>query len=136
MDVKKNEYVGEYEFQSSKQLLYPYFSTAAGLSQWFSDDVTVDSNTKVYTFIWGKDKIIDKIVAKMTSKTFDHYVRFEVINKGNKDSDPNYFEFKIESNELTGHVYVKVTDYSEIEEETSQELWQILIDKLKEILGD
>ena len=36
---KKKEFVIEYDFQSSPQLLFQYLSTPSGLSEWFSDDV-------------------------------------------------------------------------------------------------
>ena len=36
---QKKEFVLEYDFQSSPQLLFQYLSTPSGLSEWFSDDV-------------------------------------------------------------------------------------------------
>ena len=35
---KKKEFVIEYDFQSSPQLLFQYLSTPSGLSEWFSDE--------------------------------------------------------------------------------------------------
>ena len=45
---KKKEFVIEYDFQSSPQLLYQYLSTPSGLSEWFSDDVNYRGEK--YTF--------------------------------------------------------------------------------------
>ena len=45
---KKKEFVIEYDFQSSPQLLFQYLSTPSGLSEWFSDDVNYRGEK--YTF--------------------------------------------------------------------------------------
>ena len=46
---KKKEFVIEYDFQSSPQLLFQYLSTPSGLSEWFSDDVTQPSKVNIQT---------------------------------------------------------------------------------------
>ena len=48
---KKKEFVIEYDFQSSPQLLFQYLSTPSGLSEWFSDDVNYRGEK--YTFFWA-----------------------------------------------------------------------------------
>ena len=45
---QKKEFVLEYDFQSSPQLLFQYLSTPSGLSEWFSDDVNYRGEK--YTF--------------------------------------------------------------------------------------
>lgn len=127
--MAKYEYVGEFEFNASKKMLYPYFSTASGLAQWFADDVNINNEDKVYTFIWDGDAT----QAKLTSNRTNHHVRFDVIDE--EDEDPNYFEFKIDVNELTQSVYVRVTDYSDMDQEEANELWESMIHDLKEIVG-
>ena len=126
--MAKVEFVGEYEMRASKKMLYPYFSTASGLAQWFADDVNINAD-KVYTFIWDGDET----KARLTSNRTNHHVRFDVIDES--DDDNNYFEFKIEMNELTQSVYVRITDYSDMDEEEASELWESLIHDLKEIVG-
>jgi uncharacterized protein YndB with AHSA1/START domain len=127
--MAKFQYVGEYEFNASKKMLFPYFSTASGLAQWFAEDVNINNADKVYTFIWDGDET----KAKLTSNRTNHHVRFDVIDEN--DDDPNYFEFKIDMNELTQSVYVRITDYSDMDEEEATELWDGLIHDLKEIVG-
>jgi uncharacterized protein YndB with AHSA1/START domain len=33
----KNKFAYEYEIKASKKMLYPYFTSASGLEQWFAD---------------------------------------------------------------------------------------------------
>ncbi|WP_420575277.1 START-like domain-containing protein [Ekhidna sp.] len=128
--MAKYKYVGEFEFNASKKMLYPYFSTASGLAQWFADDVNINNEDKVYTFIWDGDESR----ARLTSNRTNHHVRFDVIDEDDED-DNNFFEFKIDMNELTQTVYVRITDYSDMDEEEASELWETLIHDLKEIVG-
>ena len=127
--MTKNQYVGEFEFNASKKMLFPYFSTASGLAQWFADDVNINNEDKTYTFIWDGDET----KVRLTSNRTNHHVRFDVIDE--RDSDPNFFEFKLEMNELTQSVYVRITDYSDMDAEEATELWESLIHDLKEIVG-
>ncbi len=127
--MPKYRYVGEFEFKSSKKMLYPYFSTASGLSQWFADDVNINNEDKVYTFLWDGDEIR----TKLTLSRSNHRVRFDVLDE--EDDDPNFFEFIIDMNELTQSVYVRITDYSDMDAEEASELWESLIFDLKEIVG-
>ena len=48
----KTKFELEYTFNTSPKVLYPRFSTAGGLSEWFADDVHV--NGKIFTFIWKR----------------------------------------------------------------------------------
>ncbi len=127
--MAKVRFVEEYEFNASKGMLFPYFSTASGLSQWFADDVNINNEDKVYTFIWDGEETR----TKLTSNRTNNNVRFDVIDE--KDDDPNFFEFKIDMNELTQSVYVRITDYSDMDIEEATELWSSLILDLKEIVG-
>ena len=125
--MAKNEYIGEFEFNASKKILFPYFSTASGLSQWFADDVIINSD-KTYSFIWDGDET----KVKRSGLRTNHHVRFDVIDDSD---DPNYFEFEIEMNEMTHTVYARVSDYSDMDYEDAEELWESLIHDLKEIVG-
>lgn len=127
--MAKVEYVGEFEFNASKKMLFPYFSTASGLAQWFADDVNINNSNKEYTFIWDGDETI----ARLTSNRTNHHVRFDVVDPD--DDDPNYFEFKLEMNELTQSVYIEITDYSDMDADEAHELWGSLTNDLKEIVG-
>jgi len=126
--MAKDKFIGEYGINASKKMLYPYISTASGLSQWFADDVNIDED-KVYTFIWDGDE--NK--AKVVNSRANSHVKFEFIDP--EDDDPSYIEFRIEMNELTQETFIRITDYSDIDHEESEELYAGLIHDLKEIVG-
>lgn len=126
--MTKEKFIGEYGINASKKMLYPYISTPSGLSQWFADDVNIDED-KVFTIVWDGEE--NK--AKLVSSRSNHHVRFEFI--GQEDEDPNYVELRLDMNELTQEVFIRVTDYSDMDAEEAQELWESLVNDLKEIVG-
>jgi uncharacterized protein YndB with AHSA1/START domain len=132
MKATKTKFVCEYPVNASARLLYPYLSTPGGLTQWFCDDVTIDED-KVFNFSWdGRNHF-----AEMTSHRINRSVRFLFLNDDKSHaSDPSYIDFSIETSELTQEQYLKVTDYSEEEDiEELSELWEHLLQKLREIVG-
>ena len=126
--MPKEKFVGEYPINASKKMLYPYFSTASGLAQWFADDVNINED-KVFTFLWDGDE--NK--ARMISSRTNSLVKFEFID--DEDEDPPYVEFKLDMNELTQEVFIRVTDYNDMDPEETNELYESLIHDLKEIVG-
>ena len=54
--MAKNKFIGEYGFRASKKMLYPYISSASGLSQWFADDVNINNEDKTFTIIWDGEE--------------------------------------------------------------------------------
>ena len=127
--MEKVEFIGEYEMRASKKMLFPFISSASGLSQWFADDVNVNNEDKVFTFIWDGEE--NK--AKVVSSRINHHVKFEFL--GGDEDDPNFVEFVLDINEMTNTTFVRITDYSDMEMEEAQELWDSLIHVLKEIVG-
>ncbi|MCV9385660.1 START-like domain-containing protein [Reichenbachiella ulvae] len=126
--MSKYKYIGEFEIKASKKMLYPYMSSASGLAQWFADDVNINED-KVYTFIWDGEESR----ARMVSHRTNSQVRFEFISD---DEEPNYLEFKIDMNELTQEVFIRVTDFSEMDdEEELEELWESFMHNLRELVG-
>jgi uncharacterized protein YndB with AHSA1/START domain len=118
----------EYTINCSPKVLFSRLSTAEGLSEWFSDDATV--NDDVYTFKWGKSETNARLVSVKENKL----VKFEWMNEGYEES--NYFEFRINVEELTGDVALIITDFAEPEEkEDSIYLWDSQITELKHLLG-
>lgn len=120
----------EYEINASKRMLYPYISTASGLAQWFADDASIDED-KNFHFVWdGEDH-----VAKMAAHRTNSFVKFEFLNDLIEDEHAST-EIRLEQNELTQTVFLRVIDYSDIEdEEEVHELWDNIINDLKEIVG-
>ena len=130
--MSKTEFNAEFEINASKKMLYPYIFTASGLSQWMADDVTVNED-KVFNFKWeGEDH-----PAEMVAHRENSFVRFEFIPQDEEDDDdPNFVEQRLEMNELTQSVFIAVTDYSDMnDEEESMDLWENLVESLKEIVG-
>lgn len=129
--MAKNKFIGEYDFRASKKMLYPYISTASGLSQWFADDVNINNEDKIYTIIWDGDE--NK--AKMVSSRANHHVKFEFLDTETDEDDPNFVEMKLDVNELTQELFLRVTDFSDMDADEASELWDSLIHDLKEIVG-
>lgn len=125
-------FITDFEINASTKMLYPYLSTASGLSQWMADDVTVDED-KVYNFIWDEEDHRAKLVSHRTN----HHVKFEFVPETEEDhEDPTYFELRLDMNELTQSVFIKVTDYSDMDDkEELYDLWDSLIHNLKETVG-
>ena len=129
----------EYEMRASQKILFPYLNTAGGLSQWFADDVKVDED-KIYHFFWNEEKQRARIAANRR----DQFVRFEYLpdsgdgkdGNGKEDGQLPYVEFSLEKNELTQSVFLKVVDYSTIEDKDEvQEIWDSMIANLREMVG-
>lgn len=125
----KIQYELEYPMNCSPKVLYPRISTAEGLAEWFADDVTNDGET--FLFTW--DKMVLK--ARLVCVKENRMARFEWIDKDH-DKTRNYFEFKINVEELTGDVALLITDFAEPDEkEDAIYLWDTEIQRLKSILG-
>jgi len=122
----------EFEINAPASLLYSYFTVAKSMEQWFADKVKEDKEGKI-NFIWdGEDHI-----AKLVTQKVNQYVRYNFItNKEEDKKDPPYIEFKIEVNELTQTSFVKISDsYMEESEQDAAELWNNLVEDLKDVIG-
>ncbi len=124
---------GEYPVNASRKMLYPYIASASGLSQWFADDVNVNNQDKTLTFIWDGEENIAKIASQRTN----NYIKFEFLPRNEEEeTDPCWVEIRLEMNELTQSVFVKITDYSDIDdEEEINEIWENNMHTLREIVG-
>ena len=115
----------EYPINCSPKVLYNRLSTASGLAEWFADDVRVRGN--LYTFVWeGAEQQAERTLHKE-----DRLVRFNWL-----DEDDEYFEFRINKDELTGDVSLVIIDFTEDDEQDeTTSLWNSQIADLKHILG-
>ena len=119
----------EIAFQSSPQLLFQYLSTPSGLSEWFADDV--NSRGEIFTFFWDDGEETAKLLLKKNNEK----VKFQWINDEN-GFDNEFFEFKIEVDEITKDVSLIITDFSDDDElEESKMLWENSVATLKQVLG-
>lgn len=118
----------EYTIHCSPKVLFSRLSTPEGLAEWFADDVNVDRD--IFTFIWDKSKS----TARLTAVKENRLVRFEWL--GDLAEEANYFEFRINVQELTGDIALIITDFADAEEkEDSIYLWDSQISDLKRALG-
>ena len=130
--MPKQKFVGEYQIKASRKMLFPYLSTATGLCQWFADDVNINNIDKTLIFLLdGEERI-----AKIDSIKNNRYVKFRFINEHEKPKDNDTLEFRLEINELTQSVFVRVEEYTETDDlEESYQIWDNLLAQLKEIIG-
>ena len=118
----------EYNLNCSPAVLFSRLCTPEGLCEWFAEDVSVDGD--IFTFTWNKTETKARLVALKDNK----FVRFEWLDDTNEES--NYFEFRINIEELSGSLALIITDFSEPEEkEDSVNLWDAQLDDLKRALG-
>jgi hypothetical protein len=86
---------------------------------------------KTFTFFWDHEEHKAKLAAFRTN----HFARFEFV-EGKDDSDPAYFELRLEFNELTQSVFLKVFDYSDFEDMRElRDLWDSLVENLCKTVG-
>lgn len=124
----KQKFELEYNFNCSPKVLFSRLSTPDGLSEWFADKVNV--NGDLFTFFWNKTELKARLSALKDNKL----VRFEW--SGNS-LNSNYFEFRINMDDLTGGVALIITDFAEDEEkEDSIYLWDTQVSDLKRLLGN
>jgi len=117
----------EFPIHASPKMLYQYFGTPSGLSEWFADNV--NSRGEVYTFIWdGSEE-----QAKVLQERPDEKIKFKWLED---EDDKSFFEFRIEVDEITKDVSLMVTDFAEEDEvEESKMFWENQIDELKHTIG-
>lgn len=123
----------EYEINASRNILFPYIHTAGGLAQWFADDVNLDPK-KNFLFHWDGE-VQPAILANSRR---DQYVRFEYLPKEGELNGHSleYIEFFLEKNEFTDTTFLRIVDCSgEMEEEELEDIWEGMIDTLKELVG-
>jgi len=117
----------EFPIHASPHMLYQYFGTPSGLSEWFADNV--NSRGEIYTFIWdGSEE-----QAKVLQERPDEKIKFKWLEDG---EDKTFFEFRIEVDEITKDVSLIVTDFAEEDElEDSKMFWENQIEDLKHTIG-
>jgi uncharacterized protein YndB with AHSA1/START domain len=118
----------EYNLNCSPKVLFSRLSTPEGLGEWFADQVNVEGD--VFKFYWNSSESNARLSALKENKM----VRFEWIGMENEES--NYFEFRINLEELTNELALIIIDFAEAEEkEDAIYLWDSQINDLKRALG-
>ena len=118
----------EYTLNCSPRVLFSRLCTPEGLSEWFADDVNVEGDT--FTFLWNKTESKARLVALKDSK----FVRFEWLGDGDEES--NYFEFRINIEELSSSLALLITDFAASDDkEGAISLWNSQVNDLRRALG-
>ena len=118
----------EYTLNCSPKVLFSRLSTPDGLGEWFAEKVDADGD--LFTFFWNNSASKARLSAIKENKL----VRFEWTGMENEES--NYFEFRINVEELTGDLALIICDFAEEnEKEDSISLWDSQITDLKRLLG-
>ena len=125
--ITKLKFEMEFPIHASPHMLYQYFGSPSGLSEWFADNV--NSRGEIYTFIWNGSEE----QAKVLQERPDEKIKFKWLNDG---EDKTFFEFRIEVDEITKDVSLIVTDFAEEDEiEDTKMFWENQIDELKRTIG-
>ena len=120
------KYELEFQIRSSVNILFGCLSTPSGLSEWFADDV--NCNRDLYTFIWGDSEQ----QAKLMTMSNNYFVKFRWIDF----PENTFFEFRIEVDEITNDVTLKVIDFADEDEvEEGKDLWISQVNTLMKNLG-
>jgi len=123
----KVEFILEFVVKASPKMLYKFLSTPSGLSEWFADNV--NSRGKRFVFIWDGSEETAVLVNKKTDK----HIRFKWEEDEEEDT---FFEFKLETDDLTNDVSLIITDFAEEDEvEESQLLWESQVNSLLHAIG-
>jgi uncharacterized protein YndB with AHSA1/START domain len=118
----------EYTLNCSPKVLFSRLSTPEGLGEWFAEQVNVDGD--LFSFYWNSSESKARLSALKDNKL----VRFEWV--GQENEEENYFEFRINMDELTSDLALIITDFAEADEkEDTIYLWDSQINDLKRVLG-
>jgi START-like superfamily domain len=124
--AKKEKFILEFPIRCSPHILFEFLSTSNGLGEWFADKVEDEGN--VFVFRWGNSKE----TAILIHKEVDKVAKFRWDNEDKTE----YFEFKIERNDVTNETVLFVTDFAEKTELKGQTaLWESQIHELKHRIG-
>ena len=128
----KYKYIAEYEIHASVKMIYPYLSTASGLAEWFAEKVNTLKD-KTLDIVWDGQSHPAKLVSARTNSHVKYI--FSPLNQADEE-DPSFLEFKLSHSEMMDTAFLKVIDYSEMNNQKDlEELWENLIYDLRELLG-
>ncbi len=126
VNTKKEKYQLEFEFRSSKSILFSYLSDSSGMAEWFADEVR--SSDHNYTFVWDKSEVHAKLVAVKDNLL----VRFQWTD----ENDGTYFQFEIKEDDITSDIALLITDWANPgEKESNARLWESQIQTLRQLIG-
>jgi uncharacterized protein YndB with AHSA1/START domain len=122
----REQIILEYSINTLPKILFYRLSDPSGLEEWFADEVILKDD--IYTFKWDKSEQQASLIDLKPEK----FIRLKWLD-GEEDT---FFEFSIQTQELTGDVALKITDFVDNEDkEDVIEMWNEQIENLKHTLG-
>jgi uncharacterized protein YndB with AHSA1/START domain len=116
----------EYTINTIPKILYYRLFNPSGLEEWFAKKV-IEKNG-IYTFKWEHSEQ----QAELLDKKKEVFVKYKWLDS----DDDTFFEFRIQKQELTGDVALKITDFAEPDEKDDIiGMWDEQIEGLKHTLG-
>jgi|SRR5690554_6765766 uncharacterized protein YndB with AHSA1/START domain len=124
---KKQLFSIEFPVRCSPAILYEFLSTPSGLQEWFADKV--DERENIFSFSWNGTT--DQ--AEVLEKEQDKFIRFRWLHAPKNE----YFEFRIETSEVTNMTILVISDFAEKSEIKDQSrLWDYQVKELFHRLGN
>jgi uncharacterized protein YndB with AHSA1/START domain len=118
----------EYTLNCSPKVLFSRLSTPEGLAEWFAGDVSAEGD--IFTFTWNKAESKARLIAMKENR----FARFEWLE--NDDEESNFFEFRINVEELSGSLALIITDFADPDEKDDIiSLWDSQVEDLRRVLG-
>jgi hypothetical protein len=126
VNTGKDKYQLEFEFRSSKGILFSYLSDSSGMAGWFADEVRSSDNN--FVFVWEGTEMHAKQIAVKDLQL----VRYQWMD----ENDGTYFQFEIREDDITSDIALLITDWAfPAEKETNRMLWENQVQKLRQLIG-
>jgi hypothetical protein len=127
--ANKIKYELEFLLKTSSKSLENMIFTAAGLAEWFADDVNIKDD--ILTFEWeGSSEEARILTKRMTDKIKWQWLADE------EEGLNTYCELRFEIDPMTKVVILYVTDFAEEDDlDENKRLWEQQIGELKRVLG-
>jgi len=127
--AEKIKYELEFLLKTSSKSLENMLFTAAGLADWFADDVNIKDD--IITFEWeGSQEEAKMLTKRMTDKIKWQWVEDQ------EDGLNTFCELRYEIDPMTKVIILYVTDFAEEDDmDESKRLWEQQIGELKRVLG-
>lgn len=123
----RQKYSIEFLFKSSPHILYNLISTAAGLKEWFADEVKEKADSISFSWNGGTPetaKIIERVENQVAKYAWIH------------ESEEEFFEFRLSTAEISNQTILTITAFAnknDIQDECR--VWEHQIKELMHRVG-
>ena len=117
----------------SPRIVWDMIGNAAGLQKWMADVVTEEGDT--LTFTWGHPWTEHETKVSKVLEV-EKYSHIKMKWDHQEDDADAYWEMRIEQSELTGHLNLLITDYTDTEDiDALNDLWDANMERLHRVSG-